>query len=94
MHFTIAACLARVFLMALATVFAVAIGICVGAQSVSARQALPNRQALKQACMNDYQSLCAGTFPGGGRIKACLIQNMAKLSPDCRNALQKANASQ
>jgi hypothetical protein len=79
--------------MAFATVFAFAIGICVGAQAVSARQASPNRQALQQACMADYQALCAGTSAGGGRIKACLQQNLAKLSPECRNALQNANAS-
>jgi hypothetical protein len=84
----------RISAMALAIVLAFAIGICVGAQTVSARQASPNQQALKQACMDDYQSLCAGTFPGGGRIKACLEQNMARLSPGCRGALQNLNAPQ
>jgi hypothetical protein len=84
----------RMGTVALATLFAFAIGICVGAQAVSARQTSPIRQAVQQACMADYQALCADTSAGGGRIKACLQQNMAKLSPGCRNALQNANASQ
>lgn len=84
----------RMGAVAFATVFAFAIGICVGAQAVSARQASPNRQALQQACMADYQALCAGALPGGGRIKSCLQQNMDKLSPGCRDALQNAGGSQ
>jgi hypothetical protein len=83
----------RMGAVAFATIFAFAIGICVGAQAVSARQASPYRQALQQACMADYQALCADTFPGGGRIAACLQANAAKLSPDCRNALQNAKAA-
>lgn len=49
-----------------------------------------NRQIVRQACASDYQSLCSGVQPGGGRIIACLQQNEPKLSPECRQALQTA----
>ena len=52
---------------------------------------VPRMQAAAEnagrACRADVQSLCAGVQPGGGRIVACLKQNQAKLSPDCRAAL-------
>lgn len=83
----------RMGAVAFVTVFAFAVSICAGAQMAAAQQPSPNWQKLRQACMADYKSLCAGTFPGGGRIAACLQANTAKLSPDCRNALQNAKAA-
>jgi hypothetical protein len=69
----------------------VLIGLSAGAGSAAAQQ--DGRQAIRQACDADYRSLCAGVQPGGGRIVACLQQNSAKLSPQCREALQSAKAS-
>ena len=79
------------FALSLATVIAFVIGVCTGAQMVSA--ASVNRQALRGACIADYQSLCRDTLPGGGRVIACLQQNIDKLSADCRNALANAKAA-
>jgi hypothetical protein len=46
-----------------------------------------DRQAIRQACAADRQSLCSGVQPGGGRIIACFQQNAAKISAPCRQAL-------
>ena len=46
--------------------------------------------ALRQACRADFQRLCQGTQPGGGRILACLKDHDAELSPDCKQALAAA----
>jgi len=39
------------------------------------------------ACMGDFQKLCAGTKPGGGRVLACLAQQKDKLTPACRQVV-------
>jgi hypothetical protein len=49
--------------------------------------ALAAEPSPRQACMSDYQKLCAGVSPGGGRIKQCLIDHRAQLSEACRTAL-------
>lgn len=43
---------------------------------------------LQTACRSDFQALCKGTKPGGGRIIACLQKHSDKLSDGCRAALQ------
>jgi hypothetical protein len=75
----------------LAVAFAVLAGLQAGAGIASAQQ--DNRQTIKQACDADYRSLCAGVQPGGGRIVACLQQNNAKLSQQCREALQSVKTN-
>ncbi|MBP6013188.1 MAG: cysteine rich repeat-containing protein [Alphaproteobacteria bacterium] len=50
----------------------------------------PNRAAIRQACQADITALCPNTQPGGGRIKACLKTNKAKLSEGCRSAIAAA----
>jgi hypothetical protein len=45
------------------------------------------RVVLRAACQEDYKRLCAGVTPGGGRIKKCMTENSAKLSPACKTAL-------
>lgn len=47
-------------------------------------------QAMRQACREDYERLCAGTTPGGGRILACLQSHGDKLGSQCKEALAKA----
>lgn len=44
-------------------------------------------------CAGDVEHLCGGVVPGGGRIKACLKENMSKLSADCVNTLLEAAAA-
>jgi hypothetical protein len=70
-----------------------AVGICVAVNAACAEGA-QDRRAIRQACAADYQSLCAGVQPGGGRIIACLKQNAAKLSPACQNAMAGAQKAQ
>jgi hypothetical protein len=51
-------------------------------------------KAVRQACTADYQALCTGTRPGGGRIAACFKENADKLSQGCRDALAGAKSAQ
>jgi hypothetical protein len=46
--------------------------------------------SIANLCRADFESLCPGVRPGGGRIVACLGANVAKLSPACRAALPDA----
>jgi hypothetical protein len=39
------------------------------------------------ACIGDYQRLCPGVLPGGGRIMTCLNAQADKLSQACFQAL-------
>jgi hypothetical protein len=49
-------------------------------------------QTMQQACRADYDRLCAGVLPGGGRILACLQSHADKLDPACKEALAKVPA--
>lgn len=49
--------------------------------------------AARQACAADVKTLCPGIQPGGGKLKQCLRENVAKLSPGCRGALREAKAA-
>jgi len=40
---------------------------------------------LKTACDSARKSLCSDVSAGGGRVHACLRENMSKLSQDCRD---------
>jgi hypothetical protein len=42
------------------------------------------------ACEEDVHFLCAGVPKGGGRIVACLKQNVAEVSPRCKVKLAEA----
>lgn len=65
-------------------------GIDIAAGAAQAQQLDP---AVRQACMGDYRTLCSGVQPGGGRVLACLKQNAADLSQDCRKALAGAKGT-
>lgn len=59
------------------------------AQSLSPSQTA----ALRAACEADVRSICSGVQPGGGRLIQCLKANPDKVSPPCKDALAKAQAS-
>ena len=46
----------------------------------------PSLAALRAACADDAQRLCAGVPPGGGRIVACLKEHKDSLSDRCKQA--------
>lgn len=46
-----------------------------------------------RACAADVADICGGVLPGGGRIKACVQQNMSKLSTGCVDTLLTALAA-
>ena len=45
--------------------------------------------AGRGACLRDIKTLCAGIQPGGGRIRNCIKENRAQLSPECKTALSE-----
>jgi hypothetical protein len=44
--------------------------------------------STRDACMGDFQKLCAGTLPGGGRPAKCLVAHKDQLTDGCKTALQ------
>jgi hypothetical protein len=46
--------------------------------------------ALMLICRGDYDRLCGGVLPGGGRILACLQSHASQLSPACGQAMPRA----
>jgi hypothetical protein len=55
-------------------------------------QLSPREQAmaLRSKCSGDFQKLCSGVQPGGGRGVACLREHASALTPACRGALMSA----
>ncbi len=47
---------------------------------------------LMQVCRGDYDRLCAGVMPGGGRVLACLQNHTNQLSAACGQAMPRAQA--
>jgi len=48
--------------------------------------------ALMQMCRADYDRLCPGVVPGGGRVLACLQTHTSALSANCAQALPRAQS--
>jgi hypothetical protein len=42
------------------------------------------------ACKPDVAQFCSGIQPGGGRMRSCIRQHFAELSPGCQQALLAA----
>jgi Cysteine rich repeat len=87
------ASLPRSVLLAAATI-AMSIGtIAVApAQTAVPPQMKSQAMALAALCRADYDRLCQGVQPGGGRVLNCLNANAEKLSASCRGALPDASA--
>jgi hypothetical protein len=51
-----------------------------------------NLAAMREACADDAQKLCAGVQPGGGRVLACLKEHKDQLSDRCKQAAGLAAA--
>lgn len=45
-------------------------------------------EALRTYCKADVERLCPNVQPGGGRIKACLMEHKNEISVGCAKALQ------
>lgn len=45
---------------------------------------------VRRFCTTDYQVLCKGTPLGGGRVIKCLSANQPALSPNCKDAIARA----
>ncbi len=43
---------------------------------------------IAEACRQDVQTLCPGSKPGDGSLKACMRQNHAKVSDGCKAAVK------
>jgi hypothetical protein len=55
------------------------------------RASAQDRAALRVACEADYRRVCASVRPGGGRILACLNDNLASLSEPCKQVVAGRN---
>lgn len=51
------------------------------------------RAVLRTACKSDYDRLCSGVTPGGGRIVKCLRDNGDKLTQACKTALDQTKTN-
>lgn len=46
-----------------------------------------------RACAGDVEKFCSGVLPGEGRIKACMKENIGKLSANCVDTMLSAAAA-
>ena len=53
-------------------------------------QMKPGARAVLGACKPDIARFCSQVAPGGGRIKACMKENLPALSETCKEALFQA----
>jgi hypothetical protein len=76
----------------------IALLISLAATAPSRAQGQPTPQmrseamSLMQVCRGDYDRLCIGTAPGGGRVLACLQSHASQLSAACAQAMPRAEA--
>ena len=66
---------------------------CLASRADAQTPPVTSMAALRQACMADVRSVCAGIQPGGGRIMQCMQQNADRLSAGCRQAIDTARAA-
>ena len=58
----------------------------------AAPSALAQRAAAMKYCKADFERLCPGVQPGGGRIIGCLKAHKMEISVGCGKALQAMKA--
>jgi hypothetical protein len=51
------------------------------------------RREFMDSCNDDIRTYCANTEPGRGRLRRCLQAQLGRLSPECRSAVEKTEAS-
>ncbi len=72
--------------------FAIASALSLAALVSTAPSALAQQAAAMKYCKADYERLCPGVQPGGGRIIACLKEHKEEVSIGCGKALQAMKA--
>lgn len=66
--------------------------VAASAQTQVSPQMRGEAMTLMQICRGDYDRLCAGVQPGGGRVIACLQNQADQLSAACGQAMPRAQA--
>jgi hypothetical protein len=66
--------------------------VAASAQTQVSPQMRGEAMTLVQICRGDYDRLCAGVQPGGGRVLACLQNQANQLSAACGQAMPRAQA--
>jgi hypothetical protein len=74
------------------TLAATTIPVASNAQTQIPPQMRGEAVALMQVCRGDYDRLCGGVQPGGGRILACLQNHASQLSAVCAQAMPRAQS--
>jgi len=66
-----------------------------GFAGAASAQPAPN-PAVREACMSSFQTLCPAEVQAMDRpaIRACLIKNITKATPECQAAVKAAQAAQ
>jgi len=78
------------------TSFGFAILLLIGAVGAASAQTMSFADAIDQlaaACRTDLQKFCRGVELGGGKLKACLDANQARVSPRCQQTRLQVYAS-
>ena len=66
--------------------------VAASAQTQVSPQMRSEAMTLMQICRGDYDRLCTGVRPGGGRVLACLQNHANQLSTACGQAMPRAQA--
>jgi hypothetical protein len=72
--------------------FAIVSALSLATFASAAPTALAQRAEAMKYCKADYQRLCPGIQPGGGRIIGCLKAHKEEISIGCGKALQAMKA--
>jgi hypothetical protein len=74
-------------MLTLRLLFMVLLAISASPTAVAQRASNP---AVQAACREDVHRLCSGVQPGGGRIRQCMKEHRAEVSPGCVEAVRAA----